>query len=76
MVSESKDKIKMENNNKQNEHIGIDMETKPKLTIVHRNTEMIDVPLDNENDKIAWIVLHNKEGKRIIFYPQKHKEEV
>ena len=63
----------MKKDNKQNGYIGID---KPKLTIVHLNTESVDVPIESGNDKISWIVLTTKEGKKQKFFPERQKEKV
>lgn len=40
-----------------------------KIILAHKNTEITSIELDNENDLINHIVLHNNRDEKIIYFP-------
>jgi len=46
------------------------MNLKTEIIINHVNTETKTFEIEDNNDKIAWIVLKKKDGTKQLFFPQ------
>ena len=40
------------------------------IVLAHKNTEITTLENPSDNEEIAWIVLHKKNGDQVHFFPQ------